>query len=41
MDTKIKESDIRVNKVQEETPDGDGVTESNAVSFSTDLMLVQ
>lgn len=41
MDTKIKESDIRTSKVQEETQDGDDVTESNVVAFSTDLILVQ
>lgn len=40
MDTKIKESDIRTSKVQEETQEGDDVTDSNVVAFSTDLMLV-
>jgi hypothetical protein len=41
MDTKIKESDMRVIKVEDETPSGDDVTESNVVAFSTELMLVQ
>ena len=39
MDTKIKESDLRISKVEDENADGDDVTSSAA--FSTELMLVK
>lgn len=40
MDTKIKESDLRISKVEDENADGDDVTTSGA-AFSTELMLVK
>ena len=40
MDTKIKESDLRISKVEDENADGDDVTTSSA-AFSTELMLVK
>lgn len=40
MDAKIKESDLRVSRVEDENNDGDDVTTSGA-AFSTELMLVK
>lgn len=41
MDAKIKESDLRVSRVEDENNEGDNIVENNAVAFSTDLILVQ
>lgn len=40
MDAKIKEADLRISKVEDESADGDDVTTSGA-AFSTELMLVK
>lgn len=41
LDSKIKESDLRVSKIEDENNDGDDVTENNVVAFSTDLLLLK